>query len=86
MKSIDLGKQHPALSEVIELAAKEPVLLLTPDGHQFVLSEADDFEAEIEALRNSRSFQQFLDQRILNPKRTPIDEIEAEVEAELGET
>jgi hypothetical protein len=84
MKSIDLGKQQPALSDVIELAAKEPVLLLTPDGHQFLISEADDFESEVETLRNSRRFQQFLDERMQNPKRIPIEEIEAETDVELG--
>ncbi len=86
MKSIDLGKQHPALSEVIALAAKEPVLLLTPDGHQFLISEADNFDTEVEALRSSRRLQQFLDERMQNPKRIPIEEIEAEVEAELETT
>jgi hypothetical protein len=83
MKSIDLGKQHPELSEVIELAAKEPVLLLTPDGQQFIISEADAFEAEVEALRNSRRFQQFLDQRMETSRRIPIEEIEAEIDTEL---
>jgi hypothetical protein len=83
MKSIDLGKQHPELSEVIALAAKEPVLLLTPDGQQFIISEADDFEAEVEALRNSRRFQQFLDQRMETSRRIPIEEIEAEIDTEL---
>ena len=83
MKSIDLGTEAPALSEVIELAGKEPVLLLTPDGHQFIVSEADDFESEVEALRRSERFQEFLDQRMQSEKRIPIGEIEAEIEAEL---
>lgn len=83
MKSIDLGAEAPALSEVIELAGKEPVLLLTPDGHQFIISEADDFESEVEALRGSERFQEFLDQRMGSEKRIPISKIEAEIEAEL---
>ncbi len=86
MKSIDLLKEQPALSEVIRLAEKEPVLVLAPDGHQFIVSEADDFEAEVEALRNSRCFQRFLDDRMRNQTRIPIEDIEAEIEAELQKT
>jgi len=85
MKSIDLVKEQPNLSEVIQLAEKEPVLLLAPNGHQFVVSEADDFDSEVEALRNSRRFQQFLDERMRNQCRTPIEDIEKEIEAELAE-
>ena len=47
------------------------------------ISEADDFDAEVEALRNSRRFQQFLDERIRNQTRIPIGEVEREIEAEL---
>ena len=86
MRSIDLVKQWPNLSDVIQLAEKEPVLLLAPNGHQFVVTEADDFDAEVGALRNSPRFQQFLDERMRNQCRTPIEEIEREIEAELGET
>ena len=86
MKSIDLLKEQPMLAEVIELAEKEPVLVLAPNGHQFIISEADDFDAEVEALRNSRRFQEFLDERMRSQTRIPIEDIQREVEAELGRT
>ena len=85
MRSIDLMREHPSLSEVIQLAEQEPVLLVAPNGHQFVVGEADDFESEVEALRNSRRFQQFLDERMRNQCRTPIEEIEQEIDAALTE-
>jgi len=86
MKSIDLGKEQPALSDVMRLAEKEPVLLLAPGGHQFIISEADDFDAEVEALRNSRRFQQFLDERMRDETRLPIEQIEKEIAEELQKT
>jgi len=85
MKSIDLLKEHPDLSEVIHLAEKGPVLLVSPNGHHFVLSEADDFDAEVGALRNSRRFQRFLDERMSSENRIPIEDIEKEVKEELQE-
>lgn len=58
---------------------------LTADGRQFVLAEADDFEQEVALLRNSRAFQRFLDDRSKCSQRIPLEEIEAEIERELGQ-
>jgi len=85
MKTLDLEKENPNLEEVINLARKEPVLLLTSDGREFFVSEADDFEREVEALRGNRAFQRFLDERSACPRRIPLEEIEREVEKELSE-
>ena len=85
MKSIDLATEQPDLSEIIQLAEKEPVLLLARNGHRFVVSEADNLDAEVDALRNSRRLQQFLDERMSNQCRTPIEEIEKEIYEELAE-
>jgi hypothetical protein len=63
MKTVNLEKEHLDLEGVINLARKEPVLLLTPDGKEFFISEADDFDREVETLRRSPTFQRFLDER-----------------------
>ena len=44
------------LNKVVSLAKKEPVLLLTKDGRELFVSEADDFEREVEMLRNSAAW------------------------------
>lgn len=84
MKTIDLGVQRVEMDQIFESAANEPVLLLTADGREFVMSQADDFESEVEALRNSRSFQRFLDERMSSRGRTPLEVVEKEIEEELG--
>lgn len=78
MKKIDLLRQNPSLLEVLELAQKEPVLLLTAQGKQFFLAEADDFDREVELLRASQAFQRFLDQRSRETVTVPLEEIEKE--------
>ena len=83
MKSIDLKKEKVELTQLLHYAEKGPVLLVTADGHEFILSEADDFESEVEALRNSQEFQLFLDDRMKIQTKIPIEEIEKEVELEL---
>ena len=86
MKTVNLAKEKLDLKEVINLARKEPVLLLTSDGKEFFITEADDFEKEVEMLRGSQSFQKFLDERSMCKHRIPLEDIEKEIEMELTET
>jgi hypothetical protein len=84
MKTIDLAKEKLDLSEVIQMARQEPVLLVTADGKEFCIAEADDFEKEVEALRGSEAFQRFLDGRSASARRIPLEDIEAEIEKDLA--
>jgi hypothetical protein len=85
MKTIHLDAEKPNLETVINLARQEPVLLLTADGREFLLAEADDFDEEVESLRRSPAFQHFLDERSACTKRVPLVEVEAEIEKELAD-
>ena len=84
MKTIDLEKEKMDLAAVIKIARREPVLLVTADGKGFCIAEADDFEKEVAALRESRAFQRFLDERSASTRRIPLEDIEAEIERELA--
>jgi hypothetical protein len=83
MKTVNLEAKLD-LAEAIDLARQGPVLLVTPTGQEFLLAEADDFEREAEILRNSVDFQRFLDERSRASHRIGLEEIEAEVDAELA--
>jgi len=48
---------------------------MTPQGKQFVLAELDDFELEVEQLKNSKEFMAFLDQRSREGGTTSIEEL-----------
>jgi hypothetical protein len=84
MKTIHLGEVKIDLDSAIELAGQEPLLLLTPDGREFFMTLADNFEQEVESLRRSQPFQRFLDERSACPRKIPLVEIEAEIEQELA--
>ncbi len=84
LQSEDMGK-FLLVNELIEQARNEPVLLLASDGSEFLISEADDFEKEVEMLRESQAFQDFLDKRAASEKRISLDELEKEIEKELSE-
>lgn len=80
MRTVNLEERKIDLEAALDLARQEPLLLVTPDGHEFLLGEANDFEKEVEALRNSQAFQRFLDERSRSTGRISLDEIEAESE------
>ena len=80
MKTVNLTTEKVGLDDVIELAREEPILILTRDGKEFCLAEADDFEKEVAALRGSQAFQRFLDERSACAGRVPLEEIERELQ------
>jgi hypothetical protein len=80
MKMIDLAQHKLDVEQLLELARQGPVVLLTAEGEEFCVVEADDFDREVETLRNSRAFQQFLDERSKDKRTIPLEELEKELE------
>ncbi len=62
MKVIELGHAHPTLDEVIGVAKDEVVVSRRPDRSVFVLSQVDDFDIEVESLKNNPEFMTLLRQ------------------------
>jgi hypothetical protein len=85
MRTIDLTDERLDLDAIIAIASDEPVILLTSDGREFFVSEADDFENEVNTLRASAEFQRFLDERSQSNRRIPLEEIESDMETVLRE-
>jgi hypothetical protein len=83
MKTIDLETDPLDLREVIRLAGEEPLLLLS-GGQEFVVAQADDFEAEVASLRSSESFNAFLDERSKSKRRIKLEDMERRVDARLA--
>jgi hypothetical protein len=80
MKTIDLAQHKLDVEQLLALARQEPVLLRTAEGEEFCVAEADDFDREVETLRNSRAFQQFLDERSKDKRTIPLEELEKTLE------
>jgi hypothetical protein len=55
------------------------MIIKTPQGKQSVLAELDDFELEVEQLKNSEEFMAFLDERSKERGRTSIEELRREL-------
>ena len=72
MKTINLDKKAPSVDELLAIARREVVLLISQDGTSFVLEEADDFEREAAQLGNSEKFMKFLEERSCEKSVTSI--------------
>ncbi len=83
MKSVDLRNEDLDVKQLLGLVEGCSVLVVAQDGREFILAEADDFDKEVEALRGSARFQSFLDRRMSEQTRIPIEDIEKEIEQEL---
>ena len=85
MKIVDLAQRAIDLPHLLELAQAGPVVVLTPDGREYVLAEANDLEQEVEQLRNSVAFQAFLAERSAqNKPRVPFEHVMREIGAGLA--
>lgn len=74
MKTIELSESNLTVVELIELAEQDTIILIKPDGTEFVLSVVDDFAAEVEALSQNQEFMEFLAQRSRSTKRLSLSE------------
>lgn len=64
MKTVNLATTPSNLEDLLDLAGKEAVLLKTAEGREFILTEVDDdFDNEIESVRQNRELLELLDHR-----------------------
>ena len=82
MKTVNLSKESPTVGELLALARKKSVLLVSRDGASFVLEEADEFDREVAELGSSARFMRFLRKR---SQETGVTSIEQFAEELVGE-
>ncbi len=78
MRVIELSQTMPGLGELILQARQENVIVKTVEGEEFIFAEIDDFDHEVELLRNSPAFMAFLDERSQQRGSTTLAEMRKE--------
>ena len=79
MKTINLDEKARSVDDLLAIARREVVLLISKDGTSFVLEEADGFEREATELGNSDVFMKFLEDRSREEGATPIEQYAEEL-------
>src|SRR5437764_3710865 len=74
MKTINLKEESPTVAQLLAMARKKSVLLVSKDGATFVLEEADEFDKEVAELGGSDKFIEFLTKRSKEQAVTSIEE------------
>ena len=74
MKTIDLSREDRTLAELLVLARREPILIHSPSGEDYLLEPADDFLKEVGALAHSDKFMSFLQERSREQGDVPLSE------------
>jgi len=80
VKTIDIATETPTLQELLDLASGENVLLRTPEGREFVLAEVDDFDKELELIRQNTELMDLLARRSQETKRLTLDQVRAKLD------
>jgi len=70
-----MSETSPGLHELLELADEEALLLKTPDGREFILSEVDDLSQEIEQIRNNPELLAFLAERSQEKETFSLEDV-----------
>jgi hypothetical protein len=84
MKAIDLSSSSPTLTEVLQLASEDNVILRTPDGRQYVLAEIDDFAEEVEAVLENKALMQLLDERSKETTTFTLSQVREQLQGKKG--
>jgi len=80
MKAIDLSTTSPTLTQVLELAGEDNVILRTPEGRQYVLAEIDDFAEEIAKVGRNESLTRLLDERSRETTRFTLGQVREQLQ------
>ena len=80
MKTIDIAQNEATVEELVQIAAKGPVVLRAADGKEFLLAEFDDLAHEAALIRQNAELMALLKERSLETKRYSL----AEVRKNLG--
>jgi hypothetical protein len=80
MKTLDLTRKRITLGELLDLAAVDPVRIVTTGGRAFILEPADDFDKEVELLGKSKKFRRFLSERSKERATTSMEDYRRSLE------
>lgn len=76
MKTLDLRQQYPTVDELLRVARTETVRIVNAEGDEFILEAADAFAREAAELGQSEKFMRFLAERVKEPGRLSLDDLE----------
>ena len=63
MKRVNVSNKAKTITTLLKKAKKDGLILRSPEGHEFILVEINDFNREIELTRQNKPLMKLLDER-----------------------
>jgi hypothetical protein len=82
VKTIDLSAVPPPRQELLAMASEGSLLLRTPEGREFVLSEVDDLDEEVALIRQNQERLRFLEERSRETETFTLEEVRKKLDLE----
>ena len=79
MKTITVSARAKTLRTLFKQAESGGLILRSPDGHEFILAEIDDFDREIELTRKNKRLMKLLDKRAKQSETVSLGDVRARV-------
>jgi hypothetical protein len=85
MITYDLGEHPITLDELLKMASKDAIQIISRNGDEFILAQAETFEQEVAKLGNSVPFMQFLATRSKQRKGRSLEKVEQALNQRINE-
>jgi len=79
MKTVVISKRAKSINDLLKQATRQNMILRAEDGKEYILAEVDDFDREIELVRQNKALMKYLGQREQEKATIPLDDIEKEL-------
>ncbi len=76
MKTIELTKTYMTIEELLEIADGEVIVLSHSGNRKFIVAPVDEFDLEVESLRNNKEFMAYLDEISAQEATIPLEDVE----------
>jgi len=74
MRTVVVSKRAKGINELLKQARRQNLIIRSPEGHEFILAEVDDFNREIELTRQNKRLMELLDRRGRQTRTVPLSE------------
>ncbi len=79
MKTVTVSRRSKGINALLKQARRQNLILRSPEGHEFILAELDDFDREIELARQNKQLTEMLARRAKQTKTIPLKEARAQL-------
>jgi hypothetical protein len=79
VKTISVTRESAEINALLDQARNEDILIVAPDGTEFMVSAVEDFDAEIARTRKNPELMAELDRRAKQSETVPLKEVKRQL-------